>query len=216
MRDNKPVFEYSAAEAYKERSSAELYEQQRFSSLMGKYRWSREQKAVKSIISELPENIVVADCPSGNGRWWKALSERSSKIVALDVSQEMLDYSASRPECADCNVELQRGNAETLPLADDSVDFVFSHALTKHLPVPVQYNVLAEFSRVARLGVVCSFGVFTHISYEFWRHRHIEESYPVFFEELEWMAKSAGLSIKKMERCTTPIGVENSVLFVKL
>ena len=44
----------------------------------------------------------------------------------------------------------------------------------------------------------------------------IKESYPVFFEELEWMAMEAKLTIRTMRKCTTPIGVERTVLFDKL
>ena len=82
------------------------------------------------------------------------------------------------------DIEICQGEAECLPLADGSVDYTFSHALTKHLPVPIQYAVLAEFARIARLGVICSFGVFSHLTYEFWRRRQLKESYPVFLEEL--------------------------------
>ena len=108
------------------------------------------------------------------------------------------------------------GKAEKLPLPDKSVDYVFSHALTKHLPVPIQYHVLKEFSRISRLGVVCSFGVFTHVSYEFWRRRRLVESYPVFYEELEWMAEFAGLRVVKKIKCTTNLGTENTVLLQKV
>ena len=54
------------------------------------------------------------------------------------------------------------------------------------------------------------------IRYAIWRRRNIEESYPVFLEELQWMAKAAGLKIRTMKKCTTPIGVEFSVLFDKI
>jgi hypothetical protein len=56
-------------------------------------------------------------------------------------------------------------------------------------------------------------GVFNHVTYEFWRRRHLDESYPVFLEELQWMAKEANLVIKAKAPCTTPIGVEHLVLF---
>jgi ubiquinone/menaquinone biosynthesis C-methylase UbiE len=113
-------------------------------------------------------------------------------------------------------VRVEKGDAENLEMDDDSVDYVFSHALTKHLPVPVQYQVLAEFARVARRGVICSFGIFTPFTYRVWRWQRLNESYPVEFSELEEMAYSAGLAIEQKIRCTTPVGVEHTVRFRKV
>ncbi len=207
---------YSAKEAYQHESFAHNYERVRFSGLMGKYRNNLEQKAVGKLVEMLPSDISIADCPCGNGRWWPVLATRARRIVAVDVSEGMRRYASERARQSSIDIVVLGGSAEDLPVEDESVDYVFSHALTKHLPVPVQYQVLAEYSRVSKMGVICSFGVFTHLSYEFWRRRQLTESYPIFFEELKWMADWAGLEIRKMIRCTTPIGVENVVLFEKI
>jgi ubiquinone/menaquinone biosynthesis C-methylase UbiE len=207
---------YSAKEGYRDGSPTEEYEKVRFSGLLGRYRHYRERKAVSSLVEMLPEAVSIADCPCGNGRWWPLLATRARRIIALDVSPGMLRHA--RKKIANFNIEIEicEGEAENLSLPNSSVDYVFSHALTKHMPIPIQYKVLAEFSRVAASGVVCSFGIFSHVAYEFWRHRHLRESYPVFSEELEWMARAANLRIRTMRKCTTPIGVEHTVLFDKL
>jgi ubiquinone/menaquinone biosynthesis C-methylase UbiE len=142
---------------------------------------------------------------------------KSRKIVGVDVSPQMLRVARQRAGSLHPTIEvvLTEGDAEELPLDDGSVDYVFSHALTKHLPRPLQYRVLGEFARVAREGVICSFGVFNHFSYEVWRRRNLRESYPVLPEELHWMAEEAGLHVVTRRRCTTPVGVENSVLLQK-
>ena len=136
-------------------------------------------------------------------------------IIALDISQGMLHYAKERAKQFNIEIEVMEGDAENLLLDSNSVDFVFSHALTKHLPIPIQYEVLTEFSRIARFGIICSFGIFSHLSYEFWRRRNLRESYPIILEELQWMSKAAGLKIRTMRKCTTPIGVEHVVLFDK-
>ncbi len=209
-------FEYSAKAGYDYEGVGEAYEKLRFSGILGRYRYYREQKAVRRIIKHLPKGISLLDCPCGTGRWWPILAERASAIIAVDLSEEMLAFARRRAQQCAVPVEVGKGDAENLEMDDGAVDYVFSHALTKHLPVPIQYQVLAEFARVATKGIVCSFGIFTHLSYEFWRHRRLEESYPVIFEELQWMAKEAGLTIRKKVRCTTPMGVEYTVLFEKL
>lgn len=209
------TIEYSAKHSYRSGSTREEYESQRFSGILGRHRYAREQKAVASLVGRLPEGITVADCPCGNGRWWPILAERASRIIAVDISSGMLERAKEEVSNYNITIEIIKADAERLVLQDKSVDYTFSHALTKHLPIPVQYHVLAEFSRVSRYGVICSFGIFSHITYEFWRCRKLEESYPTFLEELKWMAKAAKLEIRKMHKCTTLLGVEYAVLFDK-
>ena len=216
MNDNTVNLEYSAKDGYQSYEAGAVYEKERYSGFLGRYRFEREQRAVTEIVDLLPNNVTIADCPCGIGRWWDVLSRRANRIIAMDISEGMQRHAAELAKPLDLNVEVMAGDAENIDLPNDSVDYVFSHALTKHLPVPIQYNVLAEFSRISKSGVICSFGVFSHITYAIWRRRNIEESYPVFLEELQWMAKAAGLKIRTMKKCTTPIGVEFCVLFDKL
>lgn len=207
--------QYSAKEAYNHGASREEYEKSRFSGLLGRYRYAREQNAVASLVDRLPQGLTILDCPCGTGRWWPMLSRRAEKIVAMDISPGMLDFARKEERSLGIEIEVRQGDAEKLDLADDSVDYTFSFALTKHLPIPLQYKVLAEFARVSRKGVICSFGIFSHLTYEFWRRRSLVESYPTFKEELFWMAHAAGLKVEEMRKCTTPIGVEHVVLFSK-
>lgn len=208
--------EYSARNAYSNYSNAINYEKARFSGILGRYRWKLEQTAIKELVECIPENVVICDIPCGTGRFWKILAEKATKIIAMDISDGMLTYAKERAFKEGNNIVIQKGDATNIPLEDNSVDFVFSHALTKHLPIPLQQKVLSEYSRISRIGVICSFGIFTHLTYEFWRRRKLIESYPVLIEELNWMAKSCNLKIEKKVKCTTLIGVEHVVLFLKL
>jgi ubiquinone/menaquinone biosynthesis C-methylase UbiE len=214
--NSKTQLPYSAKTAYQDYDAAVEYEDVRFSGLLGRYRRAREAQAITDLVRLVTPGSVILDCPCGTGRWWRVLRERAARIIAVDLSDGMLRFAGERASGAGIEVELLKADAESLPLENESVDVTFSHALTKHLPVPVQYQVLREFSRVSREAVICSFGVFSHITYEFWRRRRIEESYPVLPEELEWMAAFAGLEIRTMRKCTTPLGVERAVLFSKL
>lgn len=214
--DGGPELEYSAKNSYQTGSTQSEYVKERFSCFLGRWRYEREQRAVASLVGLLPGGVSVADCPCGNGRWWPVLAQRANRIVAIDVSLGMLKFAREEAARYDIPIEVMEGDAEDLRLDDGSVDYTFSHALTKHLPIPIQYKVLAELSRISRNGVICSFGIFSHLTYEIWRHRSLVESYPVFLEELQWMAKAAKLNIRKMCRCTTPLGVEHTVFFDKI
>ncbi|WP_323813995.1 malonyl-ACP O-methyltransferase BioC [Cellvibrio sp. NN19] len=74
--------------------------------------------------TELPENSVVLDLGSGTGYFTRQLSAcyQSSQVIGLDIAEGMLNYAASQQAsaswlCAD---------AESLPLADNSIDIIFS------------------------------------------------------------------------------------------
>jgi ubiquinone/menaquinone biosynthesis C-methylase UbiE len=212
MTDPRSPDEYSAKSVYRDYSVAVEYERVRFGGALGRYRYRRERQAVRRVLDLIPDGVRVLDCPCGNGRWWELLAPKARHLVGVDLSDGMLKYAAERAQRERVDVELLRGDAETLPLADGAVDFTFSFALTKHLPVPVQYRVLREFARVSREGVISTFGVFTHLTYEIWRRRGLVESYPLLREQLDWMAGDAGLEVADVRRCTTPIGVEHVVL----
>lgn len=209
------MLNYSAKKAYTEKGTAENYERLRFSGFLGRHRYKREQRAVERIVTSLPSEVSILDLPCGTGRWWRLLSSRASSLIAMDVSEEMLVFARARAKDYSIPIDVVKGDAENIDLPENSVDYVFSHALTKHLPIPIQYQVLAEFGRVARRGVISSFGIFNHLTYEFWRRRKLVESYPILREELEWMAEAAGLEIERTIKCTTFFGVEHTVLFRK-
>jgi len=208
-------YDYSAKYKYAEGSSRDEYEKLRFSGLLGKYRYRREQEAVNYFIEKLPAQVSVLDCPCGTGRWWPVLAKRASKILARDISSGMLEHAKKYAEQIKIDVGVEYGDAEALDLKDDSVDYTFSFALTKHIPRPMQYKIIQEFARVSRFGVICSFGIFSHLNYEFWRRRNLQESYPVLREELDWIAEAAGLTVGPSRKCTTPLGTEEVVFLLK-
>ena len=212
MTSVKAEAEYEAKASY-DRQQATEYEKIRFSGPLGRYRWRVEQTAVAELVGRIPRGSSVLDCPCGIGRWWPLLLTRAGQLTAMDISPDMLEVAAQRPEALAGTVKLVAGDAEAIPLEDGSVDYVFSHALTKHLPWPVQYAVFREFGRDARKGVICSFSVVTPWRYQIWRRRKPAGSYPVLEEELEGLAQHARLRVVTMRHCTTPIGVERTVLF---
>nr|WP_282177493.1 malonyl-ACP O-methyltransferase BioC [Vibrio nereis] len=95
---------------------------------------------------------TVLDLGCGTGYFSQQLLQRGANVICLDLSYDMLD--AARQRCGDCNVEYQQGDAECLPLDDNSVDIVFS-SLTlqwcEDLSVP-----LKEMRRVLKPdGLMC-------------------------------------------------------------
>jgi ubiquinone/menaquinone biosynthesis C-methylase UbiE len=206
---------YISRTAYLDPETAGSYERDRFSGALGRYRWRREMDGVGAIVEMLPAGVSILDCPCGVGRWWPVLERRASRIRAVDLSPAMLGEAERRVDSVAVPVEVSEGDAERLELADASVDAVFSHALTKHLPIPLQQRVLAEFARVSREWVICSFSLLNHLTYELWRRRELVDSNALLPEQLNDLAAAAGLTEVARRRCTTPVGVEHSVLFRK-
>ena len=159
---NSPV--YSAKQAYQNVDSAINYENREFySGWLGRFRKRAEIRAITRLVQLTPEGSTFVDCPCGNGRWFETLGKRSGNIVGVDISEGMTSYARDRAKSLPLDIEIRLGDAEELPLEDGAVDYAFSYALMKHLPVPVQYKVLAEFARVSRRGVICSFGIFNSL-----------------------------------------------------
>lgn len=75
----------------------------------------------------------VLEIGCGVGRLVKPLAGRVSRVVGVDLSEEMIrrarEYCAGLP-----NVELLRTDGRLDSLPDASFDFVFSHIVFQHLP----------------------------------------------------------------------------------
>ncbi len=206
---------YPARTRYVDQGVVDEYERARFSGPLGRYVWRREQRAVGAMVAAAGPARRVLDCPAGYGRWVPVLHRSAPElIVEADVSSTMLAAGRSR-----IGLPATRCEAERLPFADSSFDVVFCHALMKHLPPMTQAAVLAELGRVSSHAVVCAFSVETVVPKAFRRLRgkgRQPVSRPCSPGELEAMAGAAGLRVVASRSCTTPVGMERSVLMVKL
>jgi SAM-dependent methyltransferase len=210
---------YSARDSYRQPGVVQDYEQRRFAGALGRRRWTAEQDALRQVFDRLPASSTVLDCPVGNGRWAEQLRRRGHRVTGVDISDAMLDAATKRLERRSAGdaepVTLLHGDAEDLQFPSASYDVVFSHALTKHLPPHVQDRVFAEFVRISRGTVICSFSVLSGLSAAFWRLRRIPEAYGRRSDEVTALAAAHGLRIELAVPCTTALGVEQTILFTR-
>jgi malonyl-CoA O-methyltransferase len=99
-----------------------------------------------------PENILDLGC--GTGYFTPLLKARYPRAgyVGLDIASGMVDYARSRcPDECDWLV----ADAESLPLASESIDLVFSSLVVQWCARPE--HLLAELARVLRPGGLCVF-----------------------------------------------------------
>jgi len=102
-------------------------------------------------MSETQDGAFVLDlgCGTGNGTlYWH--ERRQLKIVALDVSREMLKVCAAKLGAAGRPPSLLRANGECLPFPDDTFDNIISFEALEHTPNPRLF--MAEAGRVLKRG----------------------------------------------------------------
>jgi len=105
-------------------------------------------------LKDVPEPLVL-DFATGTGRLSHALMSRtefSGRIIALDLSQGMLEQAASKLRPHLSRVEMLRHVSLPLPFSDASFDVVCALEVLELFPE--MEEPLAEFSRVLRPGGV--------------------------------------------------------------
>jgi ArsR family transcriptional regulator len=92
---------------------------------------------------------IVGDLGCGTGQIAAELALHVARVIAVDASGEML--AAARKRLRDHeNVELRRGEVESLPIDDDALDVALAVLVLHHLPDPAA--ALQEAARVLKPG----------------------------------------------------------------
>lgn len=93
---------------------------------------------------------TILEYGCGDGLNTVVLANRGARVIALDISPELLAVAQKRLEINRCDgVELLIGSAHTLPLPDESVDIVFGMAILHHLDLKLASR---EIQRVLKKG----------------------------------------------------------------
>jgi ubiquinone/menaquinone biosynthesis C-methylase UbiE len=93
---------------------------------------------------------TILEYGCGDGENTVVLANRGAKIIALDISAELLGITRKRLELNGCGgVELLLGSAHSLPLPDESVDIIFGMAILHHLDL---HSASGEVLRVLKRG----------------------------------------------------------------
>jgi SAM-dependent methyltransferase len=114
--------------------------------LMG--RWSRLVGAAFLDWLNVPKAMRWLDAGCGNGAFTEEIIARCApaEVVAIDPSEGQLAYARSRPGTK--TAEFRAGDAQNLPLGDDSFDVGIMALVIAFLPEPDR--AAAELTRVVR------------------------------------------------------------------
>jgi ubiquinone/menaquinone biosynthesis C-methylase UbiE len=139
-------------EWYQSPEVAASYDRKRFSR-GGQVIDRRERRAVFDALGRV-EGRRVLEVACGTGRFTAALATRGAEVVAVDVSEAMLDRARARVAAAGVadRVSFVRGDAAGLPFPDDAFETVVGVRFLHLAADPARF--LAELARVARESVV--------------------------------------------------------------
>lgn len=108
--------------------------------------------AVPRLLGE-PFRATALEIGFGGGRLLAAASRYFDRVIGIDIHDRFDEVRVLLASQNVDNVELLRGDGRTLPVADDSVDFVYSFIVLQHLPLmSTLQSYLAEVKRALRPG----------------------------------------------------------------
>jgi len=126
--------------------------------------WAQGERDLARLLSQARVRVTAADTVvevgCGVGRLTRPLSARVARVLAVDVSHEMLAVAREHsPERH--NVTWLLGDGESLSGVDDgSADACVSHVVFQHIPDPaVTLGYVREMGRVLRPGGWAAFQV---------------------------------------------------------
>jgi SAM-dependent methyltransferase len=92
------------------------------------------------------------DLGCGLGRFSRALAKRFSRVIAVDVSDQMIaNAKGLHPWPEFRNIDFQANDGATLPIESNSIDFVWSYEVLQHAPSEdVLQSNINEVGRVLR------------------------------------------------------------------
>ena len=194
-------------------------------------------KVIKKIIefAQPREDDTVLDMGAGTGAVSFAIAPRVKKVIAIDISREMLDEARRKAEDSNIgNIDFIVGDFLS-PNYSDKVDVIVSnialHCLTdadKEKAIKIMAHMLNDNGRLVLGDVIVFFDTtqkeadeVLNVIQEYMgrsRSRAIKElrevfrkQHPVKFEDLERMLKENGFRIDKIEKIFSIIGVIKAV-----
>ncbi|QHT56330.1 class I SAM-dependent methyltransferase [Cellulomonas sp. H30R-01] len=121
--------------------------------------------------AEIVRGKRVLDIASGSGYGSSLLAGTAASVVGVDVSEVAVAY-ATRQYGAD-NLEFRHGNAEHIPLEDDSVDVVVTFETIEHVE---DYRAfVAEIDRVLAPGGIALVSTPNDLEFVEGNHYHLHE-----------------------------------------
>jgi ubiquinone/menaquinone biosynthesis C-methylase UbiE len=100
-------------------------------------------------VADVQPGGLAADIGAGSGFVTEGLIGKGLRVIAVDQSASMLEQMRSKFSTSN-SVEYRLGRAESLPVGDDTVDYVFANMYLHHVESPA--NAIGEMVRILKPG----------------------------------------------------------------
>jgi ubiquinone/menaquinone biosynthesis C-methylase UbiE len=108
-------------------------------------------KLARRIAGQLPQSSAVLEVAPGPGYFCIELAKLGPyAITGLDISHTFVEIARGKAAEGGVHVDFRQGNASSMPLANDSFDFLLCRAAFKNFGQPVR--ALEEMRRVLKPG----------------------------------------------------------------
>src|SRR5690625_3206139 len=149
------------------------------------------------VMIDAKENMVALDVATGGGHVAKSLARNVSKVVATDLTEEMLRNTASHLSTI-TNIEFIVVDAEDLPFEENSFDIITCRYAAHHFPHPRKF--VREVYRTLKPG-----GKFLFVD----NVGHENSAYDTFINKLDKIRDAShvrSLRISEWEEALNRIG----------
>ena len=138
---------------------ANAYDRQRFHHPRGQYNNWRLRRLLNKALGNLSAGRVVLDVPCGTGRIDNWLLDAFLRVIAADISSEMLAVARQKVRPTASWLGFLRADADHLPLRSRSVDVVLCIRFLHLLDQEARRRILSEIARVAKRRAIVEFRV---------------------------------------------------------
>ncbi|WP_338025509.1 class I SAM-dependent methyltransferase [Clostridium yunnanense] len=98
-------------------------------------------------VANVKEEELAADIGAGTGFITEGLLQKGLKVIAVDQSYEMLEEMKQKFNSFN-QVEYRQGDAERLPIDDDTVDYTMANMYLHHVEDP--FTAIKEMVRILK------------------------------------------------------------------
>ena len=141
--------EVGATDLDKNLIATKEFEQEQYFNMSGIQSASKLFDILYPIYGHELHNQVFLELGCGVGRETRYFSDVFDKIVAVDVSKNMIDKAKNRVKG---NIDWVICDGKTIPIEDNSVDILYSFIVLQHCPQEVVSSYFLDIHRVLKPG----------------------------------------------------------------
>ena len=155
----------------------------------------RVREKAFSIANMKPDQIAV-DIGARSGFITEGLIQRGIRVIAVDQSEAMITEMKGKFSSFE-GIDYRLGEAEILPIADETVDYVFANMFLHHIESPI--SAIKEMVRILKPGGMIILTDLDEHHFRFLKIEHHDHWMGFKREEIKKWFEEAGLQNVKVD-----------------